>query len=110
MQIEHPLVLLEGAAMGVEELVFDEQTDAHAVRDRDDRLAVLRLAEAALAVVEPIALVEPVQVRAGRCARLALVEVPAKSQGPVRRGEHRLALSEEAQIQEVSRTTHGSAG
>ncbi len=82
------------AVAQVERLVVDEQANDLAVRDVDDRLAVLRVAVAGLGVRERARLVEPVQVGARDAVRLALVEVRAHADVAVGEREQRLAAAQ----------------
>ena len=76
----------------VERLVVDQQADQLAVGHVDQRLALFGIAVAPLGVRQRQRLEEPVQVRAGDDVRLALVEVAAQPDVPVRQGEDRLGL------------------
>ena len=98
-QVEHALVREQLPVADVERLVVDEQADDLRVRDVDDRLARLRIAVARLGDRQRSKLVERVQVRAGQAVRLALVEVAAQPDVPVREREDRLRLREDAEIE-----------
>ena len=104
-QVEHALVRAQPPVADVERLVVDEQADDLAVRDVDDRLARLGIAVAGLGVGQRAQLVERVQVRPRQAERLALVEVPAQADVPVREREHRFGLGEHVEVE--PRLAHG---
>ena len=98
-QVEHALVRAQPPVADVERLVVDEQADDLAVGDVHDRLARLGIAVAGLGVGQRAQLVERVQVGARQAVRLALVEVAAQADVPVREREHRLGLGEHVQVE-----------
>src|SRR5829696_1013461 len=99
--VEHPLVAAKLAVADVEGLVLDQEPDQLAVRRVDDHLARLRVAEARLGIREWPALVEAVQVRAGKPERLPLVEVRPQADVPVGEREHRLRLREHIEVERL---------
>ena len=106
--VEHALVRAELPVAHVERLVVDEQADELAVGDVDDRLARLRGAVARLGVRQRPQLVERVEVRAGQAVRLALVEVAAQADVPVREREQRLGLRQDVEVELGLADRHGS--
>jgi hypothetical protein len=98
-QVEQALVVLEPAAVNIERFVLDQQPDGLAVGDVDDHLAVLGKAVGGLAVLQRVGLVEAVEVGAREAAGLALVEVAAQPQVPVGKGEDRLRLVQQIEVQ-----------
>jgi hypothetical protein len=83
----------------VERLVVDQQPDQLAVGDVHDRLTGFRVAVAGLGMGQRPQLEERVEVRAGNPVGLALVQVPAQAQMPVRQGEERLRAAQQVQVQ-----------
>ena len=98
-QVERALVALERAVAHVERLVVDEQAQELAVRDVDHRLARTRGSRSRLGVGQRQGLVEAVEVRARAARRLALVEVAAQADVPVREREDRLGLREQVEVE-----------
>src|SRR3954453_17708041 len=90
---------LQLAVADVEGLVVDEQADDLAVRDVEDRLPRLGKPVARLGVGERADLVDAVQVRARQAVRLALVEIAAQADVPVREREDRLRLREPVEVE-----------
>ena len=98
-QVEHALVTTQLAVAQIQRLVLDEQADQLAVRDVDDRLPGFGIAVAGLGVRQRPVLEEAIQVRAGEPEGLALVEVAAEADVPVREREQRLGLRQVLEIE-----------
>src|SRR5207248_640432 len=98
-EVEHALVGQQAAVTDVEGLVVDEQADDLPVGDVEDRLTRLRVAVAGLGVGERPQLVERVQVRPRNGEGLALVEVGAQADVPVRECEDGFRLREHVEVQ-----------
>lgn len=98
----------ETAVAQVEGLVVDEEPHDLAVGDVDDGLAGLRIAVVGLGVRQRVQFVDAVEVGAGQAVRFALVEVAAPADMAVGQGEHGLALGQDVEVEEVSRTAQGS--
>src|SRR5215213_7340134 len=98
-EVELALVREQPAVAQVERLVVDEQADDLAVGDVDDRLARLRVPVGGFRLRERAELVERVQVRPRQAERLALVQVRAEPDMPVREREHRLRLCEHVEVE-----------
>ena len=87
------------ATTHVEGLVLDGEADDLAVGHIDNRLAVLRVAVPGLGVRQRPRLVETREVGAGQPERLALVEVRAQADVPVREREHRFSLGQPFEVE-----------
>lgn len=98
-EVEHAFVGEQLAEADVERLVVDQEPHDLPVRDVHDHLTGLRVAVARFGVRQRALLVEAVQVRPGEPVRLALVEVAAEADVPVRKREHRSCLGEDVQVQ-----------
>ena len=96
-------MLQELAVAEIERLVVDEQPDDLAVGDVHEGLAGLGVAVSRLGVRQRPQLVERVEVRARELEGLALVEVGAQADVPVREGEDRLGPGEHRRGRAASR-------
>src|SRR5579863_4008939 len=106
-QVKDALVGVQGAIPDVEGLVVDQQADDLSVGDVDDGLPGVGEAVAGLRVRQWPDLVHGVEVGAGQAVGLALVQVAAQPDVPVRQRKDRFALREQARVE---RLLHQSPG
>src|SRR5579859_2952845 len=98
-QVEDALVGVQGAVPDVEGFVVDQQADDLAVGDVDDRLPCVGETVPGLRVGQRPDLVHGVEVGTRQAVGLALVQVAAQPDVPVRQREDRFALREQGGVE-----------